>query len=197
MLTSTEKHPRGRIPLSPQQQLLATQHLPVAKVLARRHAERCSFEIEELQATAYLALVEAAQRYNPSRGIRFATFARHRIDGAIRDTIRTSLLEQRATQQADFGDDEYPARSKKGQPHFEDRDREFVDAVDTVESWLKKLPPQHAAACRQIYVEGLPQARAADWLACSRSRLSALHKEAIEMLNGSWYLRVRLLANLE
>lgn len=197
MLATTKRCTERRSPLSADQQLMASQHLSIARVLARQHSKRCGLDADELEGTASLALVEAAQTYNPARGIRFGTYARHRIDGAIRDSIRVMLTERRASEKKDFEDDEYPTRTRMGRFRFEDRDRDFVDAVDTVENWLKKLPPQHAAACRQIYVEGLPQVKAADWLACSKSRLSALHKEAIAMLNGSWYLRIRLLATIE
>ena len=196
MSTPTRKYNQRRSPLTPEQQLLASQHLPLAKLMARKHALKWKFGTDDLESAAYLALVEAAQRYNPSRNIQFSTYARHCIQGAIRTALQVRFDEHREAEQEYPQADEYPGFSKKGRLRFEDRDRDFVDAVDTVESWLKKLPIQHAAVCRQIYVEGRAQVNAATWLACSKSRLSALHKEAIEMLNGSWQLRLRFMATL-
>ena len=43
---------------------------------------------DDFDAAARLALVEAAQAFNPRRGVKFPTFARFRILGAIRDLER-------------------------------------------------------------------------------------------------------------
>jgi RNA polymerase sigma factor for flagellar operon FliA len=47
------------------------------------HAER-----EELEGAADLGLVEAANAFDPSRGVQFKTFAYYRIRGAVYDCIR-------------------------------------------------------------------------------------------------------------
>ena len=43
---------------------------------------------DELRAEAYAALVEAAQAFDPDRGVDFPVYARPRILGAIRDYRR-------------------------------------------------------------------------------------------------------------
>lgn len=61
-----------------------------------------SVDLDNLQAAGTLGLVEAAQRFEPERGIAFKTFAFTRIRGAIYDELRRNcpfpqdLLEQMA-----------------------------------------------------------------------------------------------------
>jgi DNA-directed RNA polymerase specialized sigma subunit len=43
---------------------------------------------DEFESAALLALVEAAQAFDPTRGVKFTTFAHHRISGALRDLKR-------------------------------------------------------------------------------------------------------------
>ena len=59
--------------------------------LAKRYRFRRIGESEELESTAYMALVEAAQTFDPQRKVGFATYARHRIRGALRDYQRLLL----------------------------------------------------------------------------------------------------------
>jgi DNA-directed RNA polymerase specialized sigma24 family protein len=60
---------------------------------------------------------------------------------------------------------------------------EELESVDFVESWLRKLPPKHALACREIYIHGRTQGEAAELVGCSKSRLSNIHSEALTLLN--------------
>lgn len=57
---------------------------------ARRVAARVGLAhlAEELWSTGALGLLEAARRFEPSRGVRFETFAEHRIRGAMLDELR-------------------------------------------------------------------------------------------------------------
>ena len=89
-------HParRGIQPtLNEDQRGLATRYLPMAESLARAFEARQAFERDELRSTAYMALVEAARTFDPYRNVNFATFARHRIRGALRDYARFLLSE--------------------------------------------------------------------------------------------------------
>jgi RNA polymerase sigma factor (sigma-70 family) len=139
-----------------------------------------------------MALVEAAESFDPSRNVKFATFARLRIVGALRD-VQRRMAPTGWRSDASHA----PSLGSLG-PHAELYGRvlhsqpdppigEEIQAVEAVEAWLRKLPPKHAAACRQIYLHGKTQAEAAEALGCSQSRLCYLHREAIAMLNGSWY----------
>lgn len=188
--------PKRRSPLTADQQDLAERYLPLARSLAKPLKMAWPTANADFESAACFALVEAAQSFDPKRNVKFATFARYRIRGALRDVQRSMAHHGYADDPSAGprvgplrGDSEECGRVVNSEPDEEiGRD---IEAIDAVERWLKKLPPRHAEACRQIYIHGKNQNEAADWLACSKSRLSYLHKEALEILNGTWDARIR------
>lgn len=54
---------------------------------------------EDLESYGVMGLLEAFQRYDPSQGVRFETFAWHRIRGAILDHLRSLDLAARSDRQ--------------------------------------------------------------------------------------------------
>lgn len=82
---------RGEIPAareSPDQ--LAEQHLSLVVPIARSFQRRlpASVDFDDLVGAGNLGLVEAAHRFDSTKGSSFGTFARHRIRGAIADSLR-------------------------------------------------------------------------------------------------------------
>jgi len=71
---------------------LVERHLDVARKAAAIVYPRVSghVEFDELVALANAGLAEAALRYDPDRGVAFATFAWYRVQGAIVDALRKS-----------------------------------------------------------------------------------------------------------
>jgi RNA polymerase sigma factor for flagellar operon FliA len=65
-------------------------HAPLAKfVVDRLHlALPPSMSQEDLIGQAVIGLIEAIDSYDPSRGVKFETFAYHRIRGAVMDMLR-------------------------------------------------------------------------------------------------------------
>ena len=66
---------------------LVQSHLGLAEHLARRFTGRGE-SLEDLTQVAYLALVKAADRYDPDRGAEFATFATPTVLGEIKRHFR-------------------------------------------------------------------------------------------------------------
>lgn len=66
---------------------LAEAYLPLAASLAARFAGR-SEQLEDLEQAANLALVAAIERYDPSRGAEFTTFAWATISGELKRHLR-------------------------------------------------------------------------------------------------------------
>jgi len=67
------------------------QYLPLVKYVVRRMALRNAsgtIEIEDLISHGNVGLIQAIDRYDPSLGVRFETYALTRIRGAIIDAIR-------------------------------------------------------------------------------------------------------------
>lgn len=70
----------------------------LVRAIASRVAAEFDFHgFDDLVAAGFLGLVEAETRFDPSRGVLFATFAHYRIRGAMIDHIRKSAsLSRRA-----------------------------------------------------------------------------------------------------
>ncbi len=190
-MTSIRRRNR-RKPLTVEQQGLAERYLPMARSLSKTHKRIWPSEWEEFESAAMMALVEAAESFDASRNVRFSTFARLRIIGALRDVQRRMGHTKWRVDDAHSVQDgkDVSALEPYGEVVNTTPDPEVgtsLEQRDAVEAWLRKLPPKHAAACREIYLNGCNQVEAAQRLGCSQSRLSYLHREALAMLNGSWY----------
>jgi len=177
-----------RVPLTVQQQGLAVRYLPLARALARRIEKTCGAERDELESIAYVALVEAAQSFDPSYQVNFATYARFHIQGSLRDFRRQWFSARSARDQI------RRVVFREGGRYVEDHGRVLginpdspvgteIEAFDTIEEWLSRIPTVLAAACRLIYVHGLTHDEAARRLGCSKSYLSRLHRDAILWLS--------------
>jgi RNA polymerase sigma factor (sigma-70 family) len=189
MLPDDSASPRR--PLTAAQQELARRYLPLARRLTWPSRVAWPASRDEFESAALMALVQAAQAYDPTRQVKFATFARLRIIGALRDVQRRWTPAGWRSDPAHApligplqSDSELNGRVLNTEPDppagWE------TESAEEVEAWLKKLPPRHAAACRQIYLHGKTQTEAAEALGCSQSRLCCLHREALAMLNGTW-----------
>ncbi len=67
------------------------RHLPLVRYVVRRLRPAGSpLELDDLVSAGTIGLIEAADRYDPNRGVTFATFAYRRIRGAVIEEISTS-----------------------------------------------------------------------------------------------------------
>ncbi len=187
--------------LTAEQQSLAERYLPMARALARPARLAHPGGSADFAAVALAGLVEAARSWDPARGVKFSTFARWRVLGAIKDARRAAALRGYA------GDPDPPRVASlidlrcgvtrhDLHGHAFDRDvpaewngrvvtarpdrpvGEALESAEWVESRLRNLPPKQAAAARAVYLEGMSQGEAAAALGYSRSRLSCLLKDA-------------------
>ena len=69
---------------------LILEHTQLVKMVAHRIASKlpASIEFNDLVSTGYIGLMDAIERFDPSRGIKFKTYAEIRISGTIRDELR-------------------------------------------------------------------------------------------------------------
>ncbi|HTX08241.1 MAG TPA: sigma-70 family RNA polymerase sigma factor [Solirubrobacteraceae bacterium] len=68
-------------------QELVRSHLPLVRAVARRYGGRGE-DLEELVQVGSLALVKASGRFDPDRGVAFASFAAPAVEGGIRRHLR-------------------------------------------------------------------------------------------------------------
>jgi RNA polymerase sigma-B factor len=62
-------------------------HLPLVRAMARRYAGRGE-ELDDLVQAGSVGLVKASSRFDPSRGVAFATFVAPTVEGEIRRHLR-------------------------------------------------------------------------------------------------------------
>lgn len=79
----------GRDPARREQLIL--QYIPLVKYVANRLGgmRSCVLDADDALAAGALGLVEAVDRFDPSTGVKFETFAFARIRGAILDQVRS------------------------------------------------------------------------------------------------------------
>ncbi|ADI85804.1 MULTISPECIES: FliA/WhiG family RNA polymerase sigma factor [Geobacter] len=70
---------------------LIVNHLPLVKFLVGRIASQLPphLDQEDLMSAAIIGLITAAERFDPTRGVQFKTFAEQRIRGTIIDELRS------------------------------------------------------------------------------------------------------------
>lgn len=73
--------------VEPDQEHLVRRHLPLVVHLVQRHRGRGESH-DDLVQVASLALVTAARRFDPSRGVPFVAYAALTIDGELRHHLR-------------------------------------------------------------------------------------------------------------
>lgn len=188
-----------RAELTPEQQALTTKYLPMARTIAKPIKLKWSQHRDELDSAALLALVEAAQAYNPRRGVKFATFARPRILGALYD-IQRYLYNKAYPRQLPNVPRSYhyvPGGEEIASLTLSSHEAPIgteLESAEEIGHWLRALPPRHAQACRELYVADKSQGEAAGAMGCVKSRVCTLHAEAIEILRQSPAVREAALA---
>lgn len=203
--------PRGRpgkprSPLTTDQQELAEKYLPFARKLVRKTADMYPRCAQDLFDASTLAVIQAAQSFDPSKGIKFSTFAAYRIKGAIKDCLRGQVLRgyrndpdsQPEVWTADIcePDSEFidnkgyndPAKHWKSSMKalaMEDSSDHEMESVDFVERQLRKLPAKHQQVMRLLILEDKTQSQISQAIGCSKSRISWLVKDSGDRLRES------------
>ncbi|MDG3003406.1 sigma-70 family RNA polymerase sigma factor [Paludisphaera mucosa] len=175
-------------PLSDPQRELAARYVPLARSMAQGFAKSWPAGGDDYRATACLALVEAAQSFDESKGVDFATFARHRIRGALINAQRGFFSDGWR------GSAEFAPKFQPLAPDSEVRGRVVgthpdqpvgarLEEQDSLEHCLRRLPSRHAAAFRHIYLDGKTQEEAAELLGCSKASMCRLHRETLDRID--------------
>jgi RNA polymerase sigma factor FliA len=77
--------------LSAEKEQMMIDHLPIVRFIARRIHERLPqhVPIEDLFGAGVVGLMDAFNKFNPSKEVQFRSYAQFRIRGAILDSLRT------------------------------------------------------------------------------------------------------------
>lgn len=88
LLKAYEQEAQRAVPLTRDE--LVVTHLPLVKFIVDRIASSLPphLDRDDLRSAAVIGLISAAERFDPSRGVQFKTFAEQRIRGTIMDELR-------------------------------------------------------------------------------------------------------------
>ena len=77
--------------MTPEQEKVLLEHLPIVRFLARRIHDRLPqhVEIEDLISAGVVGLMDAFSKFDPEKKVQFRSYAQFRIRGAILDSLRT------------------------------------------------------------------------------------------------------------
>jgi len=134
---------------------LVLAHINLVKALASRLAHRVPSHIElsELVSVGMMGLVEAARRFEPSRGVPFDAFARRRIQGAMVDALRDLDSTPRSVRKQRRDIDHAILRlrhSLKREPTSVEIADELAMSEDEYDRTLDQLRSADAGAVRQL-----------------------------------------------
>jgi RNA polymerase sigma factor for flagellar operon FliA len=186
---------------------LVYEHREMVRGLAYqlRRELQLAGELDDLVAYGFGGLLEAGRRFDPSRGVRFKTFAYHRVRGAMLDGIRKmSAVPRRAHERLRAQEAPEPtaaptpldkafARIRAGLttasplpwPRREP-DPELAalrnESLQRLLAALALLPSRERYVVRGHYFEGRSLEELARELGCSRSWASRLHTRALRAL---------------
>ncbi len=87
------------VPLTNEQHQLIVNHVDLVDRVAQQFKQRTPkhVQLDDLVSFGYDGLMDAARRFDASKGYVFSTYARHRIHGAILDGIRAADWVGRST----------------------------------------------------------------------------------------------------
>jgi len=116
---------------------LAERHLPLVRSLAVKLRDQLPdhLALEDLVGYGSKGLMEAAERYDPSRGIAFSTFAHYRIRGALVDGLRIMGGLPRAVvrrHRAEAMANEYLANAQEREAGADPSQRARASTADTL-----------------------------------------------------------------
>lgn len=82
-------------------EFLIRHYLPVVRYIAERMIERLpnNVQVEDLVSVGVVGLMEAIDRFDPSRGVKFESYCSRRIQGAMLDELRSIDWVPRITRQ--------------------------------------------------------------------------------------------------
>ena len=165
-------------PLTDEQRDLASRYFPLAVATASRFCQSSRLFRDSIYSAASLGLVYAARSFDPSRGIEFSVFAKHRIVGEIQSAMSAGVKKQLLTN-----------RLHNHTPEVEpiDRHDDFaaIDEMDQALQMLSDLPPMLFSAIKLVIIDGLTQSEAGKRMGVCQASVGNHVRRAREILSES------------
>jgi RNA polymerase sigma factor for flagellar operon FliA len=180
---------------------LVLAYTPLVHDAAVRLAARLPRHVDEqdLESAGLEGLLEAVQRFDPDRGVRFETFALAHVNGRMLDELRRLDWVPRSVREragpslrqvpldASVGEDGSLLVELVEDEHAErPEDEAFrTDLQALLHQTMSTLPPRDALVLYLHYFEELSLAEIAELLHIGASRASGLHARSLAELHGA------------
>ncbi len=130
-----------------------------------------------------IGLIEAVERYDPTKGVAFSLYAVHRIRGRILDYLRKEgkegVILQEETEDGETWWEQLPAEGPSTEIVCEER--MYGDMVTLA---MKQLPLAEQHVVEEVYYKDHSVASIADTLECSHSYIHRLRRKGLARLKG-------------
>jgi RNA polymerase sigma factor FliA len=148
---------------------------------------------QELQSYGVFGLIDAIEKFQPSRGVKFETYAPRRIRGAILDGLRgedwvprlVRIRRQEPRRMLSIGADEQAGHLELLADDRASRDLERVDAADFFARACRGLNDAEQFIVRMYFEAGLTMRQIGDALELSESRVSQKLTDVLKHLRHS------------
>jgi RNA polymerase sigma factor (sigma-70 family) len=171
-------------PLSEERRELAARYVPMARGIAESFGRKWPRLADEFESAAMMALVESASRFDESKNVKYSTYARLRIIGAMSDVMRIAMSPARmhVASFVESQEDYVVVLNTTPDPPV-GHEAEHAEAIRDM---ARKLPKRHGAVFAMVHADGMIHADIARRLGLSVCRIDDVHAEAVAMLNGTW-----------
>jgi RNA polymerase sigma factor (sigma-70 family) len=170
-----------------EQDELIVEHLPQAHFAAKRifHRIRRRIPLEDLEQYGALGLIVAAAHFDPTRGLKFKTYAEHKIRGAILDAIRkeTRVRSGQSAPPIEWVSLDGLARIDRIDESGE-RERVAFEARLDSERLMKRCTKIQRKVLTGVYLDGESQEHVSSEIGGHQSRVSQHLKSARERLSA-------------
>ena len=166
---------------------LVVHYVPLVRRVAARTIRHTVAELDDLVGAGMLALIRAVERYDPTMGVAFSTFAQWPLRGAMMDTTRRRTRDRGAGVRI-VSLDAPVAGTEDRHRDPPDADPGPADLLDGDERWrelaglVNRLNPRQRLIVAMVDVEGRSQVEAAAILGIDPTWTSRLHTRALRKL---------------
>ena len=170
-----------------QQEVVAENRGLVYQMLYKRGYQKWSPCFEELESLCMEALMRAARKFDPSRGVRFSTFACRAILNEITRWGKR-YAKREAGMQGYVGQVRAGWLSTRRDAAVTDPERERVegDLRDAILRGMADCSPREQKVLRMRFWEGMKLRQMAPVLHLTRERIRQIQAEALARMRAKW-----------
>ncbi len=154
------------------------RHIPIVRKMIELYGYGDALSYDEKFAAGLVGVAIAIERFDASRGVKYAYWLSYQIDKAIRNESRLVRRQRRRAVQP-FDEDFDPIDERDWEERATRDDREERNArIDRVCAALKSLDERSQFVLSELHIEGKTQTEVARELGVSQSRTSRIARDA-------------------